>query len=119
MWILAHTRSSAWERVLWGSTSTKNPDYRDVLYVEDLIGPETVNTIPPKTVDAFRDHGNVRTMLTAGVPEAETLLGHLGELGIDVDRVTAKLQDDGVAAFAASFDQLLEALATKIEALLD
>ena len=105
------------QRVLWGSTSTKNPDYRDVLYVEDLIGPETVNTIPPKTVDAFRDHGNVRTTLTAGVTEAEALLGRLGELGIDVDRVTAKLQDDGVAAFAASFDQLLEALAAKIETL--
>jgi len=107
------------QRVLWGSTSTKNPNYRDVLYVEDLIGPETVNTIPPKTVDAFRDHGNVRTTLTVGVTEAETLLGRLGELGIDVDRVTAKLQDDGVTAFATSFDQLLEALATKIETLVD
>ncbi len=102
------------QRVLWGSTSTKNPDYRDVLYVEELIGPETVNTIPPKTADAFREHGIVRTTLSTGLPEAEALLVRLGDIGTDMDKITAKLQDDGVNAFAASFDALLAALATKI-----
>jgi transaldolase len=103
------------QRVLWGSTSTKNPDYRDVLYVEALIGPETVNTIPPKTVDAFRDHGAVRTTLTSGLPEANDVLRRIGELGVDMAGVTSKLQLDGVEAFTSAFDQLLTALTAKLE----
>ena len=110
------TRGARPQRVLWGSTSTKNPAYRDVLYIEELIGPETVNTIPPKTADAFRDHGIVRTTLSSGLPEAEALLAQLSEIGIEMGRITAKLQDDGVDAFAASFDNLLAALAAKIDA---
>ena len=98
------------QRVLWGSTSTKDPAYRDVLYVEELIGPHTVNTVPPKTIDAFRDHGEVRRTVTEGMDEAAEQLAALGRLGIDLGRVTAELQREGVASFAASFDQLLAAI---------
>ena len=108
------TRGARPQRVLWGSTSTKNADYSDVLYVEELIGPETVNTIPPKTVDAFRDHGKVQTTLTSGLSDAEGTLSRLGALGIDMRGVTSRLQEDGVAAFAAAFDQLLAALEVKL-----
>jgi transaldolase/glucose-6-phosphate isomerase len=106
-------RGARVQRPLWASTSTKNPDYRDVLYVEQLIGEDTVNTLPPATLNAFRDHGQVAPTLIEGVEEAEDRLAALGDLGIDVDAVTEKLQIDGVALFAQSFDQLLEALKKK------
>lgn len=105
------------QRPLWASTSTKNPAYRDVLYVEELIGPDTVNTMPPVTVDAFRDHGQPRHSL-AELDDAPVILGHLAETGIDLDAATEKLQVDGVKAFADSFDQLLAALTEKRTALL-
>jgi transaldolase len=98
------------QRPLWGSTGTKNPAYPDVMYVEELIGPETVNTLPPKTLAAFRDHGRARQTLQEGVDQAEADIAQLRELGIDLDAVTRKLQEDGVAAFAASYDKLLAAL---------
>jgi transaldolase len=98
------------QRPLWGSTGTKNPAYSDVIYVEQLIGPDTVNTLPPKTLAAFRDHGRVRQMLQEGVDQAEEDLAQLRELGIDFDAIARKLQEDGVAAFAASYDKLLAAL---------
>lgn len=101
------------QRPLWGSTSTKNPAYSDVLYVEQLIGPDTVNTVPPKTLDAFRDHGRAHETLTENVAQAEADIARLPDLGIDLDAVTKKLQDDGVAAFAESYDKLLAALKTK------
>jgi len=95
------------QRVLWGSTSTKNAAYSDVLYVAELIGPHTVNTVPPKTIDAFRDHGEVRQTLTEGVEESQQRLAALGRLGVDLDAVTQALQREGVSSFADSFDQLL------------
>lgn len=98
------------QRPLWASTSTKNPEYRDVIYVEELIGSDTVNTLPVATLEAFRDHGEPRTSLSEDLAGAEAVFAGLAELGIDIDAVTAELQREGVAAFAASFDQLLAAL---------
>jgi transaldolase len=98
------------QRPLWASTSTKNPAYRDVVYVEELIGPDTVNTIPLTTLDAFRDHGQPRASLETAMARAEGTLARLGSLGVDLEAVTERLQVDGVAAFAASFDALLEGL---------
>ena len=98
------------QRPLWASTSSKNPAYRDVVYVEELIGPDTVNTLPVATLEAFRDHGEPRTSITEDVDGAAATMAVLAGLGIDMDAVTAELQVDGVAAFSASFDQLLAAL---------
>jgi transaldolase len=99
------------QRVLWASTSTKNPAYRDVLYVEELIGPDTVNTMPPATVDAFRDHGKLRQSLTEDVPGAKKTMDGLATAGISMKEVTDKLTDDGVKLFADAFDKLLAAVA--------
>jgi transaldolase/glucose-6-phosphate isomerase len=99
------------QRVLWASTSTKNPHYRDVIYVEELIGADTVNTMPPATVDAFRDHGVVRNSLMADVPGARKVMDDLARAGISMKEVTDKLTDDGVKLFADAFDQLLAAVA--------
>jgi transaldolase / glucose-6-phosphate isomerase len=98
------------QRVLWASTSTKNPHYRDVLYVEELIGPDTVNTIPPATFDAFRDHGKLRNSLTEDVDAAKDTMETLAKVGISIKEVTDKLTNDGVKLFADAFDQLLEAV---------
>ena len=106
------------QRVLWASTSTKNPTYRDVLYVEQLIGPETVNTIPPATLDAFRDHGEVTgDTVCTGVEQARGDLTQLATLGVDLDDVTARLQVDGVGKFKDAFDALLDTLTEKRAAL--
>jgi transaldolase/glucose-6-phosphate isomerase len=99
------------QRVLWASTSTKNPKYRDVLYVEELIGPNTVDTIPPATFDAFRDHGKVRESLTENIAEAKRVMDTLPKLGISMKEVTDKLTVDGVRLFAEAFNKLLEAVA--------
>ena len=101
----AHT-----QRVLWASTSTKNPNYRDVMYVEELIGPDTVDTIPPATLEAFRDHGRVRESLTEDIPAAQKTMADLAQAGISMKEVTDKLTDDGVKLFADAFDQLLAAV---------
>jgi len=98
------------QRVLWGSTSTKNPAYSDVRYVEGLIGPDTVNTLPPETINAFRDHGQVRRTLDEGLAEAEEVVANLRKVGVDLESITERLQRDGVKAFADSFDRLLSAL---------
>ena len=100
-------RGARVQRLLWASTSTKNPAYRDVLYVEELIGPDTINTMPPETVEAFRDHGKVSQTIEQNIPEAERQLNELERAGISLDEVTAKLTRDGVQAFADSFDGLL------------
>jgi transaldolase len=97
------------QRLLWASTSTKNPKYRDVLYVEELIGAETVDTIPPATFDAFRDHGRPRASLTENLPEAAKVMANLEKAGISMKEVTEKLVVDGVKLFADAFKQLLEA----------
>jgi transaldolase len=101
------------QRVLWASTSTKNPSYRDVVYVEELVGPETVNTVPPATLEAFRDHGEVRDSLTEGLDQAGEDLERLAALGIDLGAVTEALQREGIDKFAQPFDKLLETLGQK------
>jgi len=99
------------QRLLWASTGTKDPDYSDVLYVEELIGPDTVNTLPPKTLDAFRDHGTVEPRLTQGLAEAHGHLTRLDELGVDLEQITAQLETDGIKSFAEAFERLLDSLA--------
>ena len=107
-------RGARVQRPLWASTGTKNPKYSDVLYVENLIGPETVNTLPPETLKAFRDHGKIiEDAVRESLDEAAAVLGRLRAVGIDLDAITERLQQDGVASFAASFDQLLAALEKK------
>ncbi len=103
-------RGAKAQRPLWASTSTKNPDYKDVKYVEELVGPETVNTIPTATLDAYRDHGRPSDALAEGMKTCGERLEALYRVGIDLGAVTDQLQVDGVAAFAASFDQLMAAL---------
>jgi transaldolase / glucose-6-phosphate isomerase len=98
------------QRVLWASTSTKNPSYSDVLYVADLIGKDTVNTIPPSTLDAFRDHGHPHETLTEDIPGAKKTMDTLAQVGISMKEVTDKLTVDGVKLFADAFDKLLEAV---------
>ena len=109
-WKALSTKGAQTQRVLWASTSTKNPNYRDVLYVEELIGPDTVNTIPPATLDAFRDHGRARPSLTEDVESANRTMEAAAKLGISMKEVTDKLTDDGVRLFAEAFDKLLKAV---------
>ena len=105
------------QRCLWASTSTKNPAYRDVLYVEELVGPDTVNTMPLETITAFQDHGIVRETLTEGVGGARELLRQLADAGIDYDDVTATLEAEGVQKFSDSFATLLAGIDAKRAAL--
>lgn len=106
------------QRPLWASTSTKNPRYRDVLYVETLIGPDTVNTMPLATLAAFRDHGVARATLDEDPEEARQTFVQLRQLGVDMDSVTLKLQEDGVKLFADAFDRLLASVQSKQQAVL-
>lgn len=98
------------QRVLWASTGTKNPAYSDVMYVEELIGQDTVNTIPPATLDAYRDHGHPRATLTENIPAAEQTMKTLAAVGISIDEITDKLTNDGIRLFEDAFDKLLEAI---------
>ena len=109
-WKALAAKGGQTQRVLWASTSTKNPAYRDVLYVEELIGPDTVDTIPPATLDAFRDHGIPRASLTENVDAAHRTMEAVTKVGISMKEVTDKLTDDGVRLFAEAFDKLLEAV---------
>ena len=109
-WQALASKGAQTQRVLWASTSTKNPNYRDVLYVEELIGPDTVNTMPPATLDAFRDHGRLRNSLTEDVEAAKDVMETLPKVGISMKEVTDKLTEDGVKLFADAFDKLLEAV---------
>ncbi len=106
------------QRLLWASTGVKNPHYRDVMYVEELIGPDTVSTIPPTTLDAFRKHGHPTVRLSKDLAEAERQLDTLKELGIDLDAATRQLKEEGVDAFARPFESLMGTLAQKRECLL-
>src|SRR5918996_189224 len=101
------------QRCLWASTSTKNPEYRDVLYVEELIGPLTVNTMPEETIQAFQDHGRVAETLEQGLDEARRTFERLEEAGVDYDDVTLTLEREGVEKFADSFSELLEGIRAK------
>ena len=103
------------QRLLWASTSTKNPNYSDVLYIDELIGPDTVNTMPPETIKAFIDHGKVDLTLNKGIDEANAQLRKLRDLGIDINKVTDKLLADGVKLFSDSFESLLGSLKDKVE----
>jgi len=105
------------QRPLWASTGTKNKAYSDVLYVDSLIGPDTVNTLPPATITAFQDHGTVRRTIDEGVDEARATMAALKEAGIDIDAVTQQLEDEGVSLFAKSFDDLLAGVEEKRQAL--
>jgi transaldolase/glucose-6-phosphate isomerase len=109
-WEALAKKGAQTQRVLWASTSTKNPNYRDVLYVEELIGKDTVNTIPPATFDAFRDHGKLRESLTENIEAAHEIMEALPKAGINIKDVTDKLTKDGVKLFADAFDQLLAAV---------
>ncbi len=101
------------QRLLWASTGTKDPAYPDTLYIDSLIGPDTVSTMPVKTMDAFRDHGIVEETLTRNIDEARHILGEVERLGLDLGDVTDRLVTEGVAAFARSFDTLIAAIAQK------
>jgi transaldolase / glucose-6-phosphate isomerase len=109
-WQALAAQGAQTQRVLWASTSTKNPAYRDVMYVEELIGPDTVDTMPPATIDAFRDHGRLRNSLTEDVAGAQNVMDNLAKAGISIKEVTTKLTDDGVKLFADAFHKLLAAV---------
>src|SRR5580704_9296123 len=109
-WKALAAKGAQTQRVLWASTSTKNPNYRDVLYIEELIGPDTVNTVPPATLDAFRDHGKPRLSLTEDLDGARKTMADLAGVGIGMKDVTDKLTADGVKLFADAFDELLAAV---------
>jgi transaldolase / glucose-6-phosphate isomerase len=102
------------QRLLWASTGTKNPEYSDVLYVEELIGPATINTMPLATMDAFRGHGKVRASLEEDLPGARHVMATLVRLSISIDEVTAKVLDDGIRVFADAMDKVLSAIATTV-----
>jgi transaldolase len=101
------------QRPLWASTGTKNPAYPDTLYVDELIGPDTVNTIPPATLKAFKDHGRAGETLATGMEEANRQLARLKEAGVELEVIAARLLDDGIALFAKSFDELMAGIAAK------
>jgi transaldolase len=104
------------QRCLWASTSTKNPAYSDVLYVDELIGPDTVNTMPLDTIEAFQDHGRVAETLTRGLDEARALLGELAAAGVDYDDVIETLEREGVEKFSDSFRKLREGITARVKA---
>jgi transaldolase len=116
-WEALAARGAQVQRPLWASTSTKNPAYRDVLYVEQLIGPHTVNTMPPATFDAFRDHGVTARTVDADSAAADAVLAELASLGISLDAVTDRLLADGLLSFQKSFDSLIAGIAAKTAAL--
>jgi transaldolase/glucose-6-phosphate isomerase len=112
-WRVLAGRGAMPQRLLWASTGTKDPAYPDTLYVDTLIGPDTVNTMPPKTMDAFRDHGAIAPTLTANLDEARNVLSEVDRLGLDLAGVTQALVEDGVKQFADAADALLAAVAAK------
>ncbi|MDQ3515990.1 MAG: transaldolase [Gemmatimonadota bacterium] len=116
-WERLAAKGARLQRPLWASTGTKNPEYGDTIYVEELIGPNSVNTLPPATLDAFRDHGEVRQSITEGLDQAQLCLAELEAAGISMEEVTDKLLADGLASFQKSFDQLTAGLEKKMSLL--
>jgi transaldolase len=112
-WQALEAKGATPQRCLWASTSTKNPEYRDVLYVEELIGPDTVNTMPEETIEAFQDHGEVAPTLEQGIDEAKRVFEGLERAGVDYDDVTATLEREGVEKFSDSFSELLDGIRAK------
>ncbi|MGH2359596.1 MAG: bifunctional transaldolase/phosoglucose isomerase, partial [bacterium] len=115
-WQALADRGAQTQRLLWASTGTKNPNYRDVIYIEELIGPDTVNTIPPATFDAFRDHGRLRASLTEDIEGAHDTMEILAQVGISMKEVTGRLLDEGLRLFAEAFDKLLAAVDRRCKA---
>ena len=116
-WEALAAQGARFQRPLWASTGTKNPAYRDVVYVEELIGPDTVNTMPPATIEAFREHGEVKRTVDTNLEAAEQTVGALAAIGIPLPEVTEKLLTDGLASFQKSFDTLIAGLERKASAL--
>jgi transaldolase len=116
-WQALEAKGARVQRPLWASTSTKNPEYRDVMYVEELIGPDTVDTMPPATIEAFADHGVVEKTVDRKVAAAEGLLREIEAAGISMKEVTDKLLVDGIASFQKSFDDLIAGLESKVGSL--
>jgi transaldolase len=116
-WEALAARGARVQRPLWASTSTKNPEYHDTMYVDELIGPSTVNTMPDATLEAFEDHGRLARTVDADVDGARAVMAALAEVGVDIDDVTRTLEEEGVASFAKSFDELLGSLDTKAHAI--
>jgi transaldolase len=114
-WKRLEAKGARKQRLLWASTGTKNPNYSDVLYIDELIGPATVNTMPPDTLDAFIDHGKVEMTLNKGIDKAKAQLKELKKLGIDINKITDKLLVDGVKSFSDSFESLLGSLKEKVK----
>ena len=112
-WEALAARGARVQRPLWASTGTKNPAYSDVLYVDELIGPDTVNTVPEATLDAFLDHGSSERMIDRDLAKTSTVLDRLSEANIDLDDVAERLEREGLASFAASFDEVIAALVAK------
>jgi transaldolase len=112
-WIALADCGARVQRPLWASTSTKNPAYPDTLYVDSLIGPDTVNTMPDATIDAFERRGTVACSITAGVDQAHQVMADLAAVGVDMADVGRTLEEEGVASFAKSFDELMGALEAK------
>jgi transaldolase len=112
-WERLHARGARAQRCLWASTSTKNPAYRDVLYVEELIGPQTVNTMPEETIEAFQDHGEVALTLEQDLEGAHRVFEQVAEAGVDYDDVVVTLEQEGVQKFADSFSELLDGVSAK------
>jgi len=110
-------RGAQRQRVLWASTGTKDPTYPDTLYVDELIGPQTVNTMPDQTLDDFEDHGRLERTVDQGVNEARGVFADLAGVGVDMADVTHTLEEEGVAAFSKSFDELITSLETKADQL--
>ena len=116
-WEALAARGARVQRPLWASTSTKNPDYPDTLYVDELVGPRSVNTMPDATLEAFEDHGSLERRVDADPDAARATLDALAAVGIDMADVTRVLEDEGVASFSKSFDELLGVLDHKAEQL--
>lgn len=117
-WEALEAKGANKQRPLWASTSTKNPDYRDTLYVDELIGPDTVNTMPDATIEASRDHATVARTVDKDVPGAHAVMDELREIGVDVDDIVGRqLIDEGVASFAKSFDDMIETIGEKAKSL--
>ncbi len=116
-WEALAARGARVQRPLWASTSTKNPDYPDTLYVDTLIGPDTVNTMPEATLDGFEDHGTLARTVDADLDGAAATLAAIEAAGVDLDDVSRVLEDQGVASFAKSFDELISSLDAKAEEL--
>ena len=111
-------RGAQVQRPLWASTSTKNPNYSPTLYVDELIGPDTVNTMPDNTIEAFIEHGSIARTIDSDPMRAQSILDAVAAIGIDLESVAHTLEEEGVAAFVKSFDELIASLTTKADSLL-